>query len=552
MNDTNVLPHSNDVAEYLFIATSSTEAPPTEATITEASTNATTTTAETTTTAPPLVSAEIVMEFETTTMAPPAMEEVVSTEETTATQVSTAETTTVPPLVAAEDAVNTEETIDWSKFADELEDENRGSGFDEQAAEGDKVVVPVSQSYFSCSSPTVANDGSISFPGTEILIEYDYDLTTVADLDESTLSGLDHAITKNLADIYELTSCKRRHLRGLETDITLLALDSKPADVNVADTSECTTQVVDRTTSCAPISGFMTAYVESNTDAEEAKIKLLSFIEDGMASGKYADDNIIKTSFIGKRPAKGAGQGTISEIQAVPLEKKGLPAVAIGISVFLLVFAAMVLLYEFVAHNPKKGIEEESDEPTQKPVKHDVEKVKSAESTVDLSEKEALGQPDDMYGNIESNTLSSSGEEEELPYAMTEDYSDLAHHIGINPETIQAPAHPESCLAVIDSDSSVWSYETGTPPTTPVLSPKMSNDPDISQDHPEACLAVMGEARVLGVRSFETGTPITTPIASPISSPTKLLPSPMSESSVDEDLFANVDNGLTTLDSIPL
>ena len=535
MNDTNVLPHSNDVAEYLFIATSSTEAPPTEATITEASTNATTTTAETTTTAPPLVSAEIVMEFETTTMAPPAMEEVVNTEETT-----------VPPLVAAETAVNTEETIDWSKFADELE------GFDEQAAEGDKVVVPVSQSYFSCSSPTVADDGSISFPGTEILIEYDYDLTTVADLDESTLSGLDHAITKNLADIYELTSCKRRHLRGLETDITLLALDSKPADVNVADTSECTTQAVDKTASCAPISGFMTAYVESNTDAEEAKTTLLSLIEHGMASGKYADDNIIKTSYIGKRPAKGAGQGTISEIQAVPLEKKGLPAVAIGISVFLLVFAAMVLLYEFIAHNPKKGIEEESDEPTQQPVKHDVEKVESVESTVDLSEKEALGQPGDMYGNIESNTLSSSGEEEELPYAMTEDYSDLAHHISNNPETFQAPAHPESCLAVIDSDSSVWSYETGTPPTTPVLSPKMSNDPDISQDHPEACLAVMGEARVLGVRSFETGTPITTPIASPISSPTKLLPSPMSESSVEEDLFANVDNGLTTLDSIPL
>ena len=110
---------------------------------------------------------------------------------------------------------------------------------------------------------------------------------------------------------------------------------------------------------------------------------------------------------------------------------------------------------------------------------------------------------------------------------------------------IQAQAHPESCLAVIDSDSSVWSYETGTPPATPVLSPKMSNDPD-------TCLAVMGEASVLGVRSFETGTPITTPITSPISSPTKLLPSPMSESSVEEDLFADGDNGLTTLDSIPL
>ena len=526
MNDTKVFKYSNDVKEYLFIATSSTEAPPTEAITTEASTT-TTATAETTTTAPPLLSAEIVMEFETTTIAPPTTEVAVTTTtpSTKKVEVSPEKTTTVPPLGAAEEL--------------------------EQAVEGDdKVVVPTgSQSYFSCTSPSVADDGSISFPGTEILLEYDYDLTTVADLDGNTLSGLDHAITKNLADIYELTSCKRRHLRGLETGITLLALDSKPADVNVADTSECATEVVDKTTSCAPISGFMTAYVESNTDAEEAKTKLLALIEDGMASGKYADDNIIKTTYIGKRPAKGAGEGAIGEIQAVPLEKKGLPAVAIGISVFLLGFAALVLLYEFFAHNPKKGIEEQSDESTHQPVKRDVEKVESAESTVDLSEKDTLAKPD-MYGDIESNTLSSSGEEEELPYAMTEDYSDLAHHISNNPDIIQA--HPESCLAVIDSDSSVWSYETGTPPTTPVLSPKMSSDPDISQDHPEACLAVMGEATVLGVRSFETGTPITTPIASPVSSPTKLLPSPMSESSVEEDLFADVGNGLTTLDSIPL
>ena len=567
---------SNDVMEFFFV--SSTEAPPTT---TEASTTTTTTTTSTTepttTAAPPLLAAEIVMEFDATTMAPPTTEAVVSTEDTTTTTpttevvVSTEETTTVPPLVTAEVVLNTEETIDWSTFADELEEKLRkGAGSDEQAAEdGDKAVAPQkeisveSKSYFSCSSPTVADDGSISFPGTEILLEYDYDLTTVADLDESTLSGLDDAITENLAEIFGLTACMRRHLRGLKPGIAILALDSKPADVSVASISECATQVVDETISCTPISGFMTAFVEPNTDAEGAKVKLLSLIEDGMASGKYNDDNIIETSYIGSRPVKGADEVVddinfplMSEIKVVPLEKKGPPTVAIAISVFLLGFAALVLLYEFVAHKPKKGNEEQSDKSTKQPVKHDVEKVESDESTVDdLTEKESLTLHGDMmYGNIESTTLSSSGEDDELPYTMTEDYSDLSHHLSNGPDTTY---HPESCLAVIASDSSLEtrsygtrSFETetpvSTPITSPVSSPKMNNGPDMTQEHPEACLAVMGEARF-----FETGTPITTPISSPISSPPKLLPCAMSSDSVEEDLLADVDYG-TTLDSILL
>eukprot|EP00984_Skeletonema_dohrnii_P007259 scaffold2632_cov136-Skeletonema_dohrnii-CCMP3373.AAC.4 len=564
--------NSNDVLEFLFVssteattstgATTTTEATTTTSEVTTTTTTTTTTTEEptteattttkeepTTTDAPPLMIAELVMDFEettttTTTAAPPTTEVVVEVEETTTTAPPTTEvvvevveettTTTAPPLVTTEVVENTEETIDWSTFADELQEKIRESvGSDEDlepAAEGgEKVVEPMeevsvsstSKSYFSCSSPAIAEDGTVSPPGKAILLEYDYDLTTIADLDENTLSGLDDGITKNLADIYGLTACRRRHLRGLETDVVILALDSKPADVSAADTAECATQVTDTTStfSCTPISGSMTAYVENDTDVEVAKAKLLSLIEDGMASGAYTDDNIIKTSYIGSRPIVVADDvvddttvPVMSEIEAAPLREEEPLTMAIGLSVFLLGFATLVLLMAFCVHRHKnkKDVEEPSnddEESTQQPVKHDVEKVESAESTVDLTEKGTTDLSGDMYGNVVSNTLSSSGEEDDIQYAMTEDYSHLAHHT--------------------------------------------SNGPDITQVHPEACLAVIADSS-FEARSFETGTPITTPITSPVSSPRKLLPCIMSpETSVEEDLLAGVDHG-TTLDSIPM
>ncbi|KAK1741445.1 hypothetical protein QTG54_007923 [Skeletonema marinoi] len=531
--------NSNDVLEFLFVssteattstgATTTTESTTTTPEVTTTTTTTTTTTEATTTTteepttteAPPLMTAELVMDFEetttTTTTAPPTTEVVVEVEveveeitttappttevvvevveeTTTTTAPSTTEvvveveettTTTAPPLVTTEVVENTEETIDWSAFADELQEKIRESaGSDEDleptAEGGDKVVEEevsiTSKSYFSCSSPAVAEDGTVSPPGKAILLEYDYDLTTIVDLDASTLSGLDDGITKNLADIYGLTACRRRHLRGLETDVVILALDSKPADVSAADTAECATQVSDTTSptfSCTPISGSMTAYVENDTDVEVAKAKLLSLIKDGMASGAYTDDNIIKTSYIGSRPIVVADDvvddttvPVMSEIEAAPLREKEPPTMAIGISVFLLGFAALVLLLAFcVHHRGKKDVEEPSaddEESTQQPVKHDVEKVESAESTVDLTEKGTTDLSGDMYGNVASNTLSSSGEEDDIQYAMTEDYSHLAHHISNGPDITQV--HPESCLAVIaDSSFEARSFETGTP-----------------------------------------------------------------------------------------
>lgn len=497
----------------------------TTATTTTTTEAATTTTEQTTTTEPPLVAAEVVMEFEeTTTLSPPTTEMQISTEAATITTEQTTTSTSTPHF--AEEILSTEETIDWSTFADELDEkvgDSAGSENLEPASEGsDKEIEPdeeisiESKSYFSCSSPVVTDVGSIFPPGKAILLEYDYDLTTKADLDDNTLSGLDDGITMHMAEIYGLTSCRRRRLRGLKADIAILALDSKPVDVSVADTSECVTKVVDKFGSCTPITGFMTAYVEPNSDAKAAKIKLLSLIEEGMASGAYTDDNIIETSYIGSRPVAIAGDDTVdvttvpvvSEIQAVPLKEKGPPILAIGLSAFLLGLAAIVLLCAFFV-NRKKGTEQSSDESTQQPVEPDMKKVESAESTVDLTEKETLDLPGDMYGNVASNTLSSSGEEGDLQIAMTEDYSDLAHYFSYYHDINQA--HPKSRLSVINSDSS---FEE---------------------------------------RSFETGTPITTPITSPVSSPKKLLPRILSpDPSVEGDLLADVVYYGTTMDSIPL
>jgi hypothetical protein len=95
--------------------------------------------------------------------------------------------------------------------------------------------------------------------------------------------------------------------------------------------------------------------------------------------------------------------------------------------------------------------------------------------------------------------LSSSGDEDDLQYGVTEDYGDLA---------VQ----------------------------------------DVTQVHPESCSADL-ESRL-----FETRTPITTPITSPVSSPRKLLPRFLSPAtSVEEDLLADVgDIGGTMLGNIPI
>lgn len=170
-----------------------------------------------------------------------------TTDATTTT--STGPTTTkwfnpgTPETPSPEAQLEPAEVVDWDAFADtlkeKLDDESTGLKEDSDSAVNlEEVDNTENKSYFSCSPSVTAADGSISPPGTAIVLSYDYDVVTkTVDMDANTLSSLDDEIAKNLAGIYGLTTCKRRNLRGL-SNVPILALDSKPADISVADSSK--------------------------------------------------------------------------------------------------------------------------------------------------------------------------------------------------------------------------------------------------------------------------------------------------------------------------
>lgn len=98
--------------------------------------------------------------------------------------------------------------------------------------------VPSQTLYTSPDSFDTLTDDS-----TKVLIRFDYDLTTVNDFNSGTLSILEDKIVTDLAAIYGLITVsknrrmttRRRHLRKLTVD-DIIALDSNPVDVNVANT----------------------------------------------------------------------------------------------------------------------------------------------------------------------------------------------------------------------------------------------------------------------------------------------------------------------------
>lgn len=197
---------------------------------------------------------EFLLSFTSSTDFPPFFPSTTTTEATTTTTTDATTTTTgptttkwfnpgTPETPSPEAPLETAEVVDWDAFADalneKLEDESTGlKEVSDSAVDLDEVDNTDNKSYFSCSPSITAADGSITPPGTAIVLNYDYDVVTkTVDIDANTLSSLDDEITKNLADIYGLTTCKRRNLRGL-SNVPILALDSKPADISVADTSK--------------------------------------------------------------------------------------------------------------------------------------------------------------------------------------------------------------------------------------------------------------------------------------------------------------------------
>lgn len=209
----------------------------------------------------------------------------------------------------------------------------------------------------------------------------------------------------------------------------------------------------------------MTAYLGADSDEEATKAAILKHIQQGMESGDYLTNEIIKTSFIGiSRPTRD------NNVAAVGLGEQGnwdtQPSFVIGISVFLVAFVALVGLG--VLHKKerkKKKRQTHASEISRADTARGME-IAVRNSQVDNS-PDMEADMDKKSHNMASSTLSSSGDEEDLKYGITEDYGDLAATFTY-PNL--APRHPESCLAVIDSLDNIEdarSFETGTPKTSP-------------------------------------------------------------------------------------
>lgn len=185
-----------------------------------------------------------ILSFTSSTDVPPFFPSTTTEAATTTTTGATEPTTTkwfnpgTPETPSPEAPLEPAEVVDWDEFADALKESTGLKEVSDSAVDLEEVDNNENKSYFSCSPTVTATDGSITPPGTAFVVSYDYDVVTkTVDMDANTLSSLDDEITKNLADVYGLTTCKRRNLRGL-SNVPILALDSKPADISVADSSK--------------------------------------------------------------------------------------------------------------------------------------------------------------------------------------------------------------------------------------------------------------------------------------------------------------------------
>ncbi|KAK1741444.1 hypothetical protein QTG54_007922 [Skeletonema marinoi] len=293
-------------------------------------------------------------------------------------------------------------TVDWNEFAEELQMENNevselSPTVNGESSSGNEAVGTGSNASGSTTSYVTSTEdnlvveeeeeakvdsGSASTPVTvaveettqtlytsadasnpkpddvvKVLLRFDYDLTTASNFNGDTLSILEDSIASDLAQIYGLIAVstsrrvtkRRRYLRKLTVD-DVMALDSQPVDVNVANTYECQDQDIDPNFTCTPISGFMTAYLGPESDEEASKTAILSSVEQGMELGTYEDNEIIKVTYIGTRSNRDDMTSTELRLeQQTSLSNES--ALAIGLSAFFLVFAALV---SFIALNNRE------------------------------------------------------------------------------------------------------------------------------------------------------------------------------------------------------
>ena len=239
---------------------------------------------------------------------------------------------------------------------------------------------------------------------------------------------------------------------------------------------------IDPNRTCTPISGFMTAYLGPGSDKEASIAAMLAHVEQGMESGTYLNNEIIKVSFIGTRSSKKDGGMTTAEL-GVGQETND-QSLAIGLSVFFLGFAALIGFT--VMHTRKKKKRHSNNSDTSAGASAQMSRNTIGVDTVEIIAHNLSAPVNNKYDNsIGSVTLSSSGGDEEdqkyedLKYGITEDYGDL---VGTFTQQDTTPLYSESCLAVIESGSDLdemRSFETGTPRTSPRNVPNESVMPDM-------------------------------------------------------------------------
>ena len=94
----------------------------------------------------------------------------------------------------------------------------------------------------------------------------------------------------------------------------------------------------------------MTAYLGPESDEEASKTAILSSVEQGMELGTYEDNEIIKVTYIGTHSNRDDMTSTELRLkQQTSLSNES--ALAIGLSAFFLVFAAIV---SFIALNNRE------------------------------------------------------------------------------------------------------------------------------------------------------------------------------------------------------
>ena len=173
---------------------------------------------------------------------------------------------------------------------------------------------------------------------------------------------------------------------------------------------ECVDMDTDPNFTCTPISGVMTAYLEPVSDEEASKTAtaILSAVEQGMESGTYVSNEIIKVSYIGTR----SNRDDMTETVPLSLEQqKSLDgnesSLVIGLSVFFVAFAGLV---GFVALHTRKRKRRSNNTANSIGASAEVSRNTIGDDAVEVAAPVApvINKYD---SNLGSSTSSSSGDE---------------------------------------------------------------------------------------------------------------------------------------------